>query len=248
MTPTVEVVIPAARGNLAQRLVDSLLRGSLFPDVITLVGNEPTDIVGARVVRYETDYLMGPGDVCLRRNIGIFFSDADIIIFQDDDQLAPPNMVESAVNVIQCDGYVWGHHRYIDFGDDPWQIWNLPPEAGHSRESSPNREHGWQSCYAGMFGAKRDLLMQLGGFDMVFAGRIGNEDQQLGRRLLRSFGREHSYIYEPPFAWHPTQVEQLPRPAGRPDFDLGMVMDSPVPVEPFDPARVHLKGDPQWQQ
>lgn len=238
----VEIIVPAARGNLSHRLVESLHRQTRGPDVISLIGNEPDDVEGARVVRYTTDYLMGPGDVCLRRNIGAFFSDADILIYQDDDQMAPPNMVESAVEIILKDRYVWGHHRYIDFGVDPFAILDLPPEAGKSRESAANRTHLWMSCYAGMFGVSRDLMLELGGFDMAFQGRLGNEDQQLGRRMLYHLYRSDTvFIHEPPFAWHPTQVESLPRPPERTDFDLQRVMSSPTPVEPFDPARVHLE-------
>jgi glycosyl transferase family 2 len=240
----IEVVVPAARGNLCQRLVDSLALQTRPPDLVSLIGNEVTTVshpdLDVRRVHYATDYL-SQADVCLRRNIGIYFSEADIIIFQDDDQLAPPDMVESAIDPIQTFGYVWGHHRYIDFGDDPMAILNLPPDAGISREQPANAYHRWQSCYAGMFGAKRDLLMELQGFDMVFEGRIGNEDQQLGHRLFQKFGLDWVFIYEPPFAWHPTLVEDVPKPPPPPEFDLGAVLDSRDPIQPFDPSRVQLR-------
>jgi hypothetical protein len=236
----VEVVIPAARGNLCQKLVDSLFEQTRRPDLITAVGNEADHLAGASILRYRTgEYLMGPGDVCLRRNVGIYASDADIIIFQDDDQMAPPNMVESALTFIESYGYVWGHHRYIDFGDDPWKIVNLPPEIGKSRESEPNRMHLWYSCYAGMMGATRELLRELQGFDMAFQGRHGGEDQQLGRRMLKYVtGSEAVFIPEPPFSWHPTDFDHIERPDNDPAFPYDEVMASPTPVVPFDPDKV----------
>ncbi len=236
----VEIVIPAARGNVADKLVRSLSLQTRAPDQITLVGNEAQPVHGASLLRYRTDkYLMGPGDVCLRRNVGIYASDADIIIFQDDDQMAPPNMVEAALVFIESYGYVWGHHRYIDFGDDPWRIVNLPPEVGKSRETEPNRMHLWYSCYAGMMGARRDLLLDLSGFDMAFEGRHGGEDQQLGRRMLkRVTGGESVFIPEPPFAWHPTVFDHVERPINDPEFPYDAVMASSTPVSPFDPNSV----------
>lgn len=248
----IEVIVPAARGNLAERLVWSLSRQTMVPDRISLIGNEATTIdsygLDVRLVRYKTERYDGPGDVCLRRNIGIFFSEADILIFQDDDQMAPPNMVESAMAIIERDDYVWGHHRYIDFGDDPMAIVDLPPEEGHPRESRVNTCHMWQSCYAGMFGAKRDLLLMLGGFDMAFHGRIGNEDQQLGRRLLFQLYNSNSVvIYEPPFAWHPTEIASVERPEVEPEgYDHERVMSSPVPVVPFDPDLVEITTEVQF--
>ena len=238
---TVDVVVPAARGNAAQLLVQTLARQTHRPDRVLLIGNEADAIdpmgLDVRLVRYQTSYHTGPGDVCLRRNIGIFFSDADTLIFQDDDQMAPPDMVESALRIIHSEGYVWGHHRYINFGDDPMSVVDLPPSAGQSREREANTYHGWQSCYAGMFGATRRLMLDLGGFDMVFQGRIGNEDQQLGLRLLKRFGLHHVYIHEPPFAWHPTHSNALPVPDAR-AFDLEAAFNTSAPVLGFDPTLV----------
>jgi hypothetical protein len=113
---------------------------------------------------------------------------------------------------------------------------------GTSRESRVNTCHLWQSCFAGMFGATRELLLELGGFDMVFQGRIGNEDQQLGRRMLFQLYDSNSVvIYEPPFAWHPTEVASIPRPEEPVGFDFQRVISSPVPVEAFDPDLVEVE-------
>ena len=73
-----------------------------------------------------------------------------------------------------------------------------------------------------------------------FEGRVGNEDQQLGHRLFQKLGLEWVFIYEPPFAWHPTSVADVPKPPPPPEFDLGAALASRDPIQPFDPARVQL--------
>lgn len=205
----VDVVIPARRTTV-DRLIFSLQWQTRPPDTILVVSNEVRPRGhGVRSIEFTSDvYAVGRHDVALRRNIGIWESDADLIVFQDDDQMASPGMIEACIERTEKDPFVWGHHRYLDFGGKPWrEIMMLPPDAGRSRESEPNREHGWQSCYAGMMAARRDFLLDVGGFDMMFMGDHAGEDQQLGRRMLAKLDQTRSFIYEPPFAWHPEEKE-----------------------------------------
>src|SRR5215813_7200767 len=82
----------------------------------------------------------------------------------------------------------------------------MPPDAGRTREFPPNAWHSWMSAYAGLFGADRKVLLQVRGFDMIFSGRHGGEDQNLGRRLAKFVdGGSSIFVYEPPFAWHPEE-------------------------------------------
>lgn len=242
MPPSVEVIIPAARGNLCQRLIWSLARQTRPPDYVTVVGNEAdTDLdpwdLKVQLLRLESDvYRLGTADVCFRRNAGAFESKADFIIFQDDDQLAPRNLVESAMRVMMLGGFVWGHHRFIDFPADLYHVIDLPPEAGRSREHPPNAWHQWYSCYAGNVGMRRSLFVELGGFDMAFDGFRGHEDQQFGHRLMDHFGLDRVYIHEPPFAWHPEETSHFP-PAPSPPTD---VVNSLSLVQPYNPSLVTL--------
>lgn len=193
---TVSVVIPATRPSVTD-LRRSLFQGTLLPDEVIVVSNEVDG------VRFSSDVQpIGVGDAGLRRNIGADLATGDILVFLDDDQIAPRGMLEAAVTIAERDGFCWGHHRFIDFTAHPFEeLLDLPPEAGRSRENGVNRWHGWQSSYAGLFAIRRDLFWEIGGFDLAFLGHHGSEDQQLGRRL--SDGKLQSYIHEPPFAWHP---------------------------------------------
>ena len=197
----ISVVIPTTRPSVDD-LIKSLMWGSLVPDEIIVVSNEVRPH-GATLVGFDSSTQpYGSGDAGLRRNIGADVAGGDIILFQDDDQIAPTDMVAMAVEIVERDGFCWGHHRYIDFEkysiDD---MLTMGPVVGRSRETEPNRWHGWQSSYAGNLTIRRDLFWEVGGFDLGYLGHHGSEDQQFGRRL--SGGRFQTYVHEPPFAWHP---------------------------------------------
>lgn len=198
---TVSVIIPATRPCSA--LVESLGWGTREPDEIIVVSNEVT-VPGVLMVRFDSTIVpYGKGDAALRRDIGADVATGDILIFLDDDLIAPIELVETASDIVSADGFCWGHHRYIDFTEHSIEnIIGMAPELGRSREHGVNRWHGWQSSYAGNLSIMRDLFWAAGGFDLAYLGHHGQEDQQFGRRL----GKENNYqtfVHEPPFAWHP---------------------------------------------
>lgn len=210
--PTVDVVIPAIRSDIGRLngLLYSLGKQTRVPDRVTIISNELEMDRGESQkalpqwvkLSFTSDtYGFGMGDAGLRRNIGIWESPCDIIIFQDDDQMAPPTMVEDSLAVLAGEPYVWGHHRFTDFVNREWDDIRLAPmESGEPRENGSNKFHLYFSCYAGMFGAWKQTLLDVQGFDMVWDGHHGNEDQALGRKLCGTT----AYIHEPPFTWHPS--------------------------------------------
>ena len=210
---TVSVVIPTTR-NSVRDLINSLNRGLVRPDEIVVVTNEDIvfdvpnqrDRMDAPLWRVGFDSTIQPygvGDAGLRRNIGADVAESDILLFLDDDVIAPYDLIASTLPFVKEDGFCWGHHRFIDFDEYPIaNLLDLPPERGRSREAFVNDWHGWQSSYAGNFAIKRDLFWEVGGFDLAYLGHHGSEDQQLGRRLSK--GTNRTFVHEPPFAWHPT--------------------------------------------
>lgn len=201
----VDVVIPTTRRSVNE-LVDSLRMGDLAPDNIWLVSNTVTpERPGVGVLRFSsTVQPVGVGDAGLRRNIGADVSEADIVVFLDDDLLASLTTVSAAAAIAERDGFCWGHHRYIDFHQyRASELLAMGPENGKSREFGVNRWHGWQSSYAGLLAIRRDVFWEAGGFDLAYLGHHGSEDQQLGRRLGKGNGYQ-TFVHEPPFAWHPT--------------------------------------------
>lgn len=208
----IDVIIPSTRPDAVEKALYSLSRGSVLPDAVTVVSNEagerlPGHGMNVRLIRFRSSaYPIGSHDVVLRRNIGIWSSGCSHVITFDDDQVAPVNLIETAARLLREKRYFWGHYRYVDFGfHSVDQLLHMDAACGRTREHPPNAWHAWLSCYAGLFGAERDVLLQLGGFDMAFCGRHAGEDQNLGRRLARRLdGCERVFIHEPPFAWHPT--------------------------------------------
>ena len=200
----VHVVIPTTRPSVDD-LIRSLGQGSRVPDGIIVVSNEVVPkLPHVGLVRFDSpSQPYGKGDAGLRRNIGADLSDADVLIFIDDDCIAPRSLVETAVDIVEKDGFCWGHHRFIDFEAIwPGDLIDKDPEEGRSREHGVNRWHGWQSSYAGNLAIRRDLFWEVGGFDLAYLGHHGSEDQQFGRRLGKAHGYQ-TFVHEPPFAWHP---------------------------------------------
>ncbi|HSS79800.1 MAG TPA: hypothetical protein VLK24_01270 [Gaiellaceae bacterium] len=214
---SLDVVVPALRTATVDRLLWSLAHNTVRPDAVSLVSNEVPDAIEThglevRLVRFRSErYPIGDRDLALRRDVGIWSSECSHVLVLDDDLVAPANLVESSLALLERESHFWGHHRYISFaGYSPERLLELPPQLGRPRETPPNSWHLWLSCYGGAFGAERSLVHELGGFDLAFSCRQSGEDQSFGKRL--SGGRK-VFIHEPPFAWHPTDPEPWGPPA-----------------------------------
>jgi hypothetical protein len=210
-----DVVIPAARPATVERALQSLSLGSRAPDAVSIVSNEVepalrTFGLPVRILRFESVvYPFGVRDLALRRNVGIYASRCSHVMTFDDDQVASRAMLAETVRLLEDEPCVWGHHRYIDF--DGWsveQLVDLAAERGRPREHPPNAWHLYHSCYGGLCAADRELLEEVGGYDMIFSGRQAGEDQQLGWRIAqRRHASDRVYVFEPPFAFHPERME-----------------------------------------
>ena len=213
---SLDVIVPTVRPATIGRLLESLARNAVRPDVVSIVSNEvdrriETHGLDVRLVRFRSkEYPIGDRDVALRRDVGIWSSDCSHVLTLDDDVVAPANLIETSLALLGDAPYFWGHYRYISFaGYALERLVELPPELGRRRESPPNSWHLWMSCYAGAFGAKRELVERVGGFDLAFSGRHGGEDQSLGKRLAAHVaGTDRVFIHEPPFVWHPTEPDE----------------------------------------
>jgi hypothetical protein len=218
---TLDVVVPAIRRATIGRLLESLGRNTVRPDVVSIVSNEVgTDLethgLNVRLLRFRSaEYPIGDRDVALRRDVGIWSSECSDVLTLDDDLVAPANLIETSLALLRDEPYFWGHHRYISlqrYGVE--RLAELPAELGRKREDPPNSWHLWLSCYGGAFGAKRELVQEVGGFDLAFSCRHGGEDQSFGKRLAAHVsGTDRVFIHEPPFVWHPNEPDEWEPPA-----------------------------------
>lgn len=205
----IETLTPSIRQGETERLVRSLLDQTRPPDIITIISNEtepfPVQDGRVRLLRYASDvYCVGEFDATLRRNVGAWSAEGDVIVWQDDDQIAPPTLIEDSLSALEGKDYLWGNHRLTDFEAHSYEeIRSMSPEDGESREHPvPPAMHGHWSCYCGMFVVRTAFLREVGGFDMAFNGNHYSEDQQLGYRLMRRHGDSHVFIHGVPFSWH----------------------------------------------
>jgi hypothetical protein len=218
---SLDVVVPAVRRATIGRLLESLNRNSVRPDVVSIVSNEvdaqiETHGLNVRLLRFRSsEYPIGDRDVALRRDVGIWSSECSHVLTLDDDVVAPANLIETSLGLLHDEPYFWGHYRYVSLsGYTLERLSELPPDLGRRRENPPNSWHLWMSCYAGAFGVERELVQQLGGFDLAFSCRHGGEDQSLGKRLAAHVaGTERVFIHEPPFVWHPNEPDEWEPPA-----------------------------------
>ena len=213
-----DVVIPALREETLDDALWSIAHGTVKPALVTIVSNEvaaerETYGLDVRVIRFRSAaYPVGDGDLALKRNIGIWASPCSHVMTFDDDQVAPASLVETTIELLDREAYVWGHHRFVNYGSyGREQLLELGPERGAQREQPPNAWHFWLSCYGGLFAARRTVVLDVGGYDMRFCGRYGGEDQDFGRRLANAVdNRDMIFVHEPPFAWHPTERLGVP--------------------------------------
>ena len=192
---SLDVVVPAVRRATIGRVLESLSRNRVRPDVVSIVSNEvdariETHGLNVRLLRFRgSEYPIGDRDVALRRDVGIWSSECSHVLTLDDDVVAPANLIETSLGLLHDEPYFWGHYRYISLsGYTLERLSELPPELGRRRENPPNSWHLWMSCYAGAFGAQRELIQEIGGGERR-AGMGGGLDRAAHRQQESVCGR-----------------------------------------------------------
>lgn len=215
---TIEVIIPSRRSALVPRILKMLAEQERRPDQVTVVSNvtwrgpadwrADLDGLAWRRLGFTSDvYAIGTGDVSLRRNVGLYASTADVVLFLDDDELPPANLVGETLRAVARDGVVWGNYRYLDVDTVlTSELLVAAPALGRAREQ-PNRWHSYASCYGGCLGILRERAIAVGGFDMAYTR--GSEDQHFALKLAQHAGSHKPWedavmVSEPPFVWHRT--------------------------------------------
>lgn len=131
------------------------------------------------------------------RNSAVSAASGEIVIFLDDDAVAQPSLVPEAVRLFAEQpqvGVIGGHIRLVPPDPKPmvlhpgWErYWShLMTDATECRDV----EHWWQFPWGACWGARRDVLLAIGGFRCRY-GRVGNDYSggeeviaaTLGRRL-----------------------------------------------------------------
>lgn len=198
----IEMVVPSRRRGHLQRLIDSVAWQTVRPRRVTIVSND-RDIeldargMAVRQIMFRSERVaIGEGDVSLRRNIGTWAATSHYVVYSDDDQVWPQSAIEWFARIFaQGQGFVAGHHRFIEMGDNVSHLRNASAGLGRARESGVNCDHSFQSCYGGCLGIAASEVKRVGGWDLAYPL---SEDQQMALRIMGDRIR----VWEPPWAWH----------------------------------------------
>ncbi len=201
--PEISVVVPTYnRLETLSRVVPTLLDqdiGSECFEVLVCDSNS-TDGTAAFLERAREDHpnlrhLPGPyTGRAMARNAGIASARGTIVLFNDADILASPDLLRRhaerhrarrSIAVVGLEVQARTYEEYLDKRDHPERRGSLHP---------PTRKRlSWLYFLTGNASVRREDLQRVGAFDETFTG-YGHEDLELGYRLQRA-GIE--ILYEP---------------------------------------------------
>ncbi len=201
--PKISVIIPTYnRLETLRHVLPSLLEQDVPPDSYEVLVCDSNSQDGtadflARVLA-ETDtvrYLSGAySGRAMARNAGISAARGDIVLFNDADIIASPDLLRRhldrhdsrrGIAVVGWEVQVRDYDDYLYKRDHPSERGALHPAA--------RKRLSWLYFLTGNASASRDDLLRAGGFDESFTG-YGHEDLELGFRLCK-LGIE--IVYEP---------------------------------------------------
>lgn len=198
------VVVPTHnRGELLERVVGAIVGQTLARDAYEVVvvddgSTDGTETLGAELAaRHGICYVRQDNrGAAAARNRGIREATGDVVAFTDDDCLVPADWLEQL-----ADGYA-RHPEVAGVGG------GLVPEAEALRSSAVARHEAWVArevygagdeevaggfaCPAGgtnNMSYRREVLLEVGGFDEGFPPRVWGEDADLKLRITERGGR-----------------------------------------------------------
>lgn len=199
----ISVVIPTYnRLDMLAQVLPTLLAQDLKPSQYELLvcDSDSTDgtaeyLSGLKEQQSTVRFLPGfYSGRAAARNAGIAAARGGVVLFNDADILASPNLLSThlrrhrertAIAVVGLEVQVKNLTEYAAKRD-------RPQERGHLHPSS-RKKLSWLYFLTGNASVRRDDLLRVGCFDESFTG-YGHEDLELGYRLVRA-GLE--IVYEP---------------------------------------------------
>ncbi len=188
------VVVTYKRNQQLIECLASLTRQSYKDFETIVIDNGKNEAVHDGLSKYDVRYILLKKNygLSIGRNIGIEYARSDIVIFLDDDAVAGPNLVKSHVeahqelNIVGLRGKAIGKTRTIY--NDLQQHYDL------GEEIKPTVVN-----LGGNASFKRDMLIEVGGFDPNF---FGHEDLELTYRLVKKYGKDKVIYYPKAIIYH----------------------------------------------
>lgn len=193
MPPKASVVIVTY--NNKESLVETLdaLKNQTVQNFETLIvdNNDRIKIVEF-VVKYEIKYIRLKKNYGLTvgRNVGIKYAKGEIVIFLDDDAIPANNFVEE---------HITAHEMYNIFG---LRGKSLPKTKNIYNHLTSHYDLGDQVIHhhinlEGNSSFKKNILIEIGGFNPKLQGAGGNEGLELTFRALLKYKDKGKFIYHP---------------------------------------------------
>jgi GT2 family glycosyltransferase/glycosyltransferase involved in cell wall biosynthesis len=203
--PLISVIIPTFnRADLLSRSLESLVNQSLPKDQFEVVviddgssdrtGDVCRDFAKSIPLRYQHEENSG---ISAAKNMGIFISQAKLLFFFDDDDVADKNLLREHIKTHS----LYPEETVAVLGYTTWHpslplthVMNFVTNIGHFLFSYSNLKDGqaldFTYFWGGRSSCKKSLLVKHGIFNQLF--RFGSEDIELGYRLS-NFGLKVIY-------------------------------------------------------
>lgn len=185
------VIVPVYNGGMhISRCLEGLRLSEYSNFEVIVVDDCSTDNTKLIVERYpvrciRTPRTLGPAGA---RNMGIGYADAGIVVFVDADVVLPPNALGIIAKEFERDPQMAA--MFGSYDEEPaWddfcsQYKNLMHSYVHQK-SNVRATTFWAGCGA----VRKEIFIQVGGFDFIRYRKPSIEDIELGYRLVR--GGQH---------------------------------------------------------
>lgn len=193
-SPEASVVIVTynTEKELLSRNLDSLKKQLNNKFEIIIVDNSDKTDIKSIVSSYSLKYIKLNENYgsCVARNIGIKFARGNIVIFLDDDAIPAPDFVEKHINAYK-----------------EYNIFGLRGKAIPVKSSFYNYLAGLYDlgdevipcpiCLEGNSSFKREVLIEIGGFNPELQGAGGHEGLELTYRFFNKHKDKSKLVYYP---------------------------------------------------
>lgn len=209
MPPAVEVVIPSfARPDPLRRTLSALCLQTWRDFSVVVVDDcSPEPVVEwlgtlafpfpLRILRTQSN--SGPAAA---RNLAVRSSEADLIVFLDDDVVPDPGLLSNHATVMATCGprtvSIGPLRAPADWKPTPWNRWEADTLAvEYERMAQGEYQPTWRQFFTGNATVRREDFLAVGGFDEAFARA---EDIEFAYRLACRGAR---FVFEPKaIGWH----------------------------------------------
>jgi GT2 family glycosyltransferase len=196
MQSRISVIIPTHNGaNTLARCLQALKSSSLSPYEIIVVDDASSDDSSDVATRLNCRVIRSAENIGAARakNVGAQSAIGEILFFTDDDVMVAPDALECAANdfadagVAGVVGLFTTEMPFADFASNYKNLWMR-----FTYERVPRANIGL--FYTSAAAIRRDIFVQLGGFDENYRGASIGEDTEFGQRV---WGAGHNIFLDP---------------------------------------------------